>query len=128
MPRAAPEDKPARRPPSRAARRRRGVQLGFGLLGLAGLAALVTAMWRQPWVKQGLWILIAWQSFWYALRVLVMIAIWRRESELSNAEKWWIAVTVPIGILFAIWLGRGKLSEWIAAEEATDAEDDDDGS
>jgi len=35
MPRCREEDKP----PSRAARRRRAVQLGFGLLGLSGLTA-----------------------------------------------------------------------------------------
>ncbi len=57
-----------------------------------------------------------------------MIGIWNREPELSNREKWWIGITVPIGILFAIWLGRGKLSQWIAAEEAREDEERDDGS
>ncbi len=124
MPRCREEDKP----PSRAARRRRAVQLGFGLLGLSGLTAMVVLIHDRPWAKQGLAILIGWQLLWYTLRALVMIGIWNREPELSNREKWWIGITVPIGILFAIWLGRGKLSQWIAAEEAREDEERDDGS
>jgi len=127
-PQQAGEDARAPGRPSRAARRRRAVQLGFGLIGLAGLTTMVLMIKDQPWAKAALGGLIAWQSFWYGLRVLVMIGIWRREPELSNSEKWWIAITVPIGILFAIWLGRGKLSEWIAADEARENEVCDDGS
>ena len=132
MPRQSSADNPTNPPParipSRAQRRRRGVQLGFGLLGVTCLTLTVLALRDQPWVKQGIAILIAWQSFWYLLRALIMFGIWNREPELSNKEKWWIAITVPIGILFAIWLGKGRLSQWIAADEAREAEAMDDGS
>jgi hypothetical protein len=116
---------PPTRSVGRAARRRRAVQLGFGLLGLTCLTGTVVLIRDQPWVEKGLIFVIGWQLAWYVVRAIVMLSIWNREPELSNREKWWIAITVPIGILFAIWLGRGRLSQWIAAEEAREIEESD---
>lgn len=127
MPALALQDNPVA-PISRSGRRRRALQFGFGLLGVVCLTGAILGIRHQPWARAALGGLLTWQLSWYALRVFLMIGIWGREPELSTTEKTWIAITVPIGIVFVIWLGRGKLSDWIAADEARELEARHDGS
>lgn len=93
-------------------------------MGLTTLTITVLLMRDQPWVKQGVLALIAFQAFWYLLRVLLMIGIWKREPELSAGDKIWLGITAPIYVLGAIWWYHGKLSDWIAGAETKEQADD----
>ncbi len=101
--------------------RRRWVQVALAVVGLVGLTGLVVLLRNQPWVQRGVLLLVLWQGFWYLVRALLMLSIWRREPELSATEKWWLALTAPIVLLFGVWWYRGRLSAWVAAGEMDDA-------
>ncbi len=97
---------------------KRRVLLDLVLL-LCGVLGLVT-LYRysdHPRLRQALWALVAWQSFWYAIRLYMMIGIWRREHALTAARKLWLGLTMPIPGIAAIWAGRGALSDWLTQSE-----------
>ncbi len=97
------------------------MQAALGLIGLLGLVLLVVSLCGRPWLRSGLLAVVVWQSFWYLLRAVLMVGIWRREPGLSPGEKLWMALTVPIYILFGVWCYRGRLSAWLAAEKGDGA-------
>ena len=98
-------------------RRYRVVQGVLGVTGLVGLGLLAWSLAGQPWLRRGLWLVAGWQLFWYGVRAVLMVGIWRAETELSRGEKVWMALTVPIAVLFGVWCYRGKLSAYLAAEK-----------
>lgn len=102
----------------RAAKRRLIVDVALLVCGLAGLTALFLAA-RNPVLKGVVIGVVAWQGLWYLVRIYLMVGIWRRETALSTGRKLWVAITMPIAVLFAVWAGRGKLSEWMTDEEPT---------
>ncbi|HAZ62944.1 MAG TPA: hypothetical protein DCZ72_04955 [Armatimonadetes bacterium] len=103
----------------RAAKRRLIVDIVLLVCGLVGLTALVMAA-RHPVLKGVAIGLILYQGFWYLVRIYLMVGIWRRETALTTGRKLWVAITMPIVALFAVWAGRGKLSQWMSDQEPTD--------
>jgi hypothetical protein len=111
--------------------RRQVVLILITLVGLAGLGLLYVTLrphfpggWDDlsPLAQRGVWALVAWQGFWYVVRLVLMVLIWRREAELTPGEKLWMAFTAPVAVIFAVYLGRGKISEWICAGQPVEDE------
>ena len=105
--------------PVQRRRRLRRALMDLVLLGCAcsGLLTLYVGGRAVPpgWVaaQYALAAMVLWQLSWYTLRLLLMIAIWRRERAISAGRKLWIGLTVPIPGIIAIYLGRGRLSLWL---------------
>ncbi|MCC7490828.1 MAG: hypothetical protein IT204_00695 [Fimbriimonadaceae bacterium] len=95
------------------------MSLGFGLSGLLFLTLTVVAFRQQPWLRDGLLVVLCWQACWWLVRLLLMLGIWRREPALSATEKVWIGLTLPVAALLGVWWSRGRLSRWVTAAEET---------
>jgi hypothetical protein len=101
-------------------RRIRRLLLDLVLL-CCGISGLVT-LWKLG-QGHGTWQLVfgaavVWQLFWYTLRVVVMVFIWRRERAISPGRKIWIGLAMPIWGLLGILIGHGALSAWLEAERS----------
>lgn len=89
------------------------LRVGLAAFGLGGLAGLAFMLKDQPWLRRGLWALVAWQGMWYVVRFSLVLRLWRREPALGAAEKWWMALTVPIYVLLPLCWRPGTISAWV---------------
>lgn len=90
------------------------VLLVCGVVGLVGLGIAFHRLNSPAW-RGVLLLAVGYQLFWWSVRVVLMIGIWRRETALNVGRKLWLGVTTPMPVLVGVWLGRGKLSGWLEA-------------
>ncbi|MBI2298517.1 MAG: hypothetical protein HYU66_06110 [Armatimonadetes bacterium] len=108
------------------ARRRRVTNLAFLITGLVGLICLSLAAIHQEWLPRWLtdrvplryvlWIAIAHQTFWYAVRLALTLGVHRRERGLNRAQIVWMGLTAPLPVILGVWLGNGRLTAWLTEE------------
>jgi hypothetical protein len=97
----------------RGALRRLLVDLALLACGISGVTSLCVLVKTQPWLRGGLFAILAWQTFWYSVRLVLMIGIWRRERAIGPGRKVWLGLTAPLPVLSGIWYGRGRFGNWL---------------
>ncbi len=84
------------------------------LVGVGGLTGLYFTFRDNALIRRGIVWLLCYQAFWYLVRIVVMVRIWRQEPAIGGGQKLWLGITAPIYVLIPIMLGQGKLSAWLS--------------